>query len=171
MSCSNNKTLTQFPENLPWCPENLVMENNSIANMHKNALNPCGDTIINMSLRNCGIKTIENGVFRNFYKLVFLDLRNNTIKKIHEDIFIGLTSINEIHFEYNLLEEVERSDNDLLEQEETPKGYLYLNNNNLKRFEGGLPRRMEVMYLENNAIEEIVPETSVYSLVSCTHST
>ena len=166
MSCSNNKSLKAFPRYMVWCPEVLVMENNSIEFMPKDALTPCGDTIVNMSLKYCGIKVIENGVFRDFYKLMFLDLRYNLIKKIHEDLFLGLRDIIEIHLENNLIDEVERSNIVSYDLDETPKGNLFLNHNKLKRFEGGLPKGMENMYLEGNDIKEIVPETSVFPLLS-----
>lgn len=166
MSCSNNKSLKAFPRYMVWCPEVLIMENNSIAVMPADALTPCGDTIVNMSLNSCGIQEIHNGVFRDFYKLYFLDLRNNLIKKIHENLFVGLTNIDVIHFEYNLIDEVEMANITTYELEEAPKGVLYLNHNKLKRFEGGIPRGLEKIYLYGNNIEEIVPETSVYPLLS-----
>ncbi|PSN53025.1 hypothetical protein C0J52_01153 [Blattella germanica] len=149
-----------------WCPELLIMENNTLPIMWNDSLTPCGDTIVNMSLRNCGIEEIHVGVFADFYKLLFLDLRYNKVKKIHENLFIGMTSIIDVYFQHNEIQEYEMSEKVSYEPEDNPIGTLYLGNNKMTRFEGGVPRGFKFLNVTDNPLEEIVPGTAVFPLLS-----
>ncbi|XP_046490687.1 leucine-rich repeat-containing G protein-coupled receptor 3 isoform X2 [Neodiprion pinetum] len=144
--------LTRIPENMTSNLTSIVLTNNSLSTIGKNALVSYG-RLTTLLMDDDEIAQIEPGAFENQKNLVWLTLLNNKLTELRRGHFTGLESLVMLLVEGNRIEYADLTDF----ENQTSVGWIGLNRNNICSSCLKLPYmpRLKELYLEMNRIDEI----------------
>ncbi|XP_046434881.1 relaxin receptor 1 isoform X3 [Neodiprion fabricii] len=119
--------LTRIPENMTSNLTSIVLTNNSLSTIGKNALVSYG-RLTTLLMDDDEIAQIEPGAFENQKNLVWLTLLNNKLTELRRGHFTGLESLKMLLVEGNRIEYADLTDF----ENQTSVGWMSLKNNEIR---------------------------------------
>lgn len=133
--------------------ETLNLIRNLITNISRDVLEPLKN-LKYLLLDNNRIEYISENTFSGLQNLKYLQLQGNLINEIRSNAFSGLNSLHHLYFNRNSLQALHK---DTFKDLESLR-VLALGSNQLNTLNFGLPAALQVLHVNNNRINSIVPQ-------------